>query len=96
MPKSTTCRVRTTTGRALHLSALTMALAAAGLSGCSLFGDDAVEVSVKPSEVGAVTTTRYDGLSDDLLTAGYGKAGLQTGTAGSAVPAAADPANPTA
>ena len=33
------------------------------------------QVASKPSYVGAVATTNYDGSSDDLLTAGLGKSG---------------------
>lgn len=42
---------------------------------------------------GQVFRTRYDGVSNDLLTAGLGKSGLQ---AGAAAPGFADPLNPTA
>ena len=44
----------------------------------------------KPARLGAVVTVHYDGISDDLLTAGLGKTGL-----GGAAPVAADPLNPT-
>ena len=48
--------------------------------------------NVRPDFVaGAIARASYDGVSDDLLTAGLGKSGL-AGTA----PAATDPANPTA
>ena len=53
-----------------------LALAAAALLGACVFDDAAVEVSVKPDFVGAVASQRYDGSSDDLLTAGLGKTGL--------------------
>ena len=43
-----------------------------------------------PAYLGAIVTASYDGNSDDLLTAGLGKTGL-----GGAVPAMADPAQPT-
>jgi hydroxybutyrate-dimer hydrolase len=53
-------------------------------------GDSAV--NVKPAFViGPITKTSYDGVTDDLLTAGLGKSGLA-----GAAPAVADPANPTA
>jgi hydroxybutyrate-dimer hydrolase len=57
---------------ALPLGGLTVA--ALMLGACS--GDEDIEVSVKPSYLGAVSTTRFDGSSDDLLTAGLGKTGL--------------------
>lgn len=44
-----------------------------------------------PIVAGSLKCVRYDGVSDDLLTAGLGKTGLQTGTA-----TYADPNNPTA
>ena len=53
-----------------------LALAAAALLGACVFDDAAVEVSVKPDFVGSVASQRYDGSSDDLLTAGLGKTGL--------------------
>src|SRR5262245_43064278 len=48
-------------------------------------------VNTKPTFVGAITSTTYDGMTDDLLTAGLGKSGLQSGTA----PPLADPLAPT-
>jgi hydroxybutyrate-dimer hydrolase len=49
-------------------------------------------VNVKPGFIGKVTTTAYDGSSDDLLTAGLGKTGLASATAPttSATPTAAE------
>jgi hydroxybutyrate-dimer hydrolase len=44
----------------------------------------------KPADLGAVVTVHFDGISDDLLTAGLGKTGL-----GGAAPTVADPLNPT-
>ena len=71
--------------------AATVLLGACGSSdpiGASLVG----AFNVKPAFVpGAVARTVYDGMSNDLLTAGLGKTGLQA-----AAPAFADPANPTA
>lgn len=46
----------------------------------------------KPSFIGEITVNTYDGLSDDLLTAGLGRTGL----ASAAPPALVDPAKPTA
>src|SRR5213075_1399576 len=48
--------------------------------------------NVKPAFIaGAIGRMSYDGVADDLLTAGLGKSGLQ-----GAAPAVADPVNPTA
>ena len=63
--------------RVLPLTSL--AVAALLLGACS--SDEEVEVSVKPSYVGAVGSTRFDGSSDDLLTAGLGKTGLASAVA---------------
>lgn len=53
---------------------------------------DSLHINRKPSFVrGEVSTTRYDGASDDLLTAGLGKTGLA-----GAAPTYANPAAPTA
>jgi hydroxybutyrate-dimer hydrolase len=54
-------------------------------------GDDA-PLNVKPSYVGNVTVTEYDGNTDDLLTAGLGRTGLASVLA----PTIADPGQPTA
>ncbi len=51
-----------------------------------------LDLNVKPSYVGAVASTSYDGSSDDLLTAGLGKTGLAAATG----PTFASPATPTA
>ncbi|MEO8508679.1 MAG: D-(-)-3-hydroxybutyrate oligomer hydrolase [Betaproteobacteria bacterium] len=67
------------------------AIAALALAGC--WGSDTYtpEPNLKPSFVGVVTKSSYDGVSDDLLTAGLGKTGLA-----GASPVAASPAAPTA
>lgn len=71
-----------------------VALAAAlVLAGCDDFSDDSSNINARPDFVsGAVTTASYDGSSDDLLTAGLGKTGLQSATAPalSATPTAAE------
>ena len=67
-----------------------LALAAAALLGACVFNDEAVEVSVKPDFIAGVAQQRYDGSTDDLLTAGLGKTGL----AGAVAPATS--ATPTA
>ena len=56
------------------------------LAGC---GDDETptESNVKPSFVGTITKSTYDGIADDLLTAGLGKTGLAGAAPGVAVPA---------
>ena len=51
------------------------------LAGCASNDDDAGGVNTKPAFVGTVTTTAYDGVGDDLLTAGVGKSGLLAGGA---------------
>lgn len=65
-------------------------LAAAVLAACGGGSNEAV--NSKPGFLGAVRTTAYDGLSDDLLTAGLGATGL----AAAAPPAYANPLAPTA
>jgi hydroxybutyrate-dimer hydrolase len=67
------------------------ALAATALLG-ACFGGSSPEVAVKPAYIGAVTTKTYDGITDDLLTAGLGKTGIASGVA----PTYADPLKPTA
>ncbi len=54
--------------------------------------DSPAAVNQKPAYLGTVTSTTYDGTTDDLLTAGLGVTGL----AAAAAPAYNDPANPTA
>lgn len=67
-------------------------LFAATLSGCGS-SDDGYTFNSQPSFVsGAVQRVAYDGQSDDLLTAGLGKTGLQSATA----PVITDPLAPTA
>ena len=68
-------------------------LAACGNTDDTTLGAGEYEVNIKPAFAGAVTTTAYDGTSDDLLTAGVGKSGLQAGAAAptlSATPTAAE------
>jgi hydroxybutyrate-dimer hydrolase len=66
------------------------ALAAAALvSACG--GDSGPRANEKPSFVGSVRATEYDGNTDDLLTAGLGKTGLAA-----AAPSYANDASPTA
>jgi hydroxybutyrate-dimer hydrolase len=69
------------------------ALAGAGAALAACGGNNHMpdELNTLPSYLGAITSTSYDGASDDLLTAGLGKTGLAA-----AAPAYADPLNPTA
>src|SRR5437870_1212845 len=47
------------------------------LAACGGGGGGTLETNVKPDFVGSVTKTIYDGTTDDLLTGGLGKSGLQ-------------------
>jgi len=68
-----------------------VAFALVALAGCNGGSDPVFDPNTKPTGVGTVTKTSYDGASDDLLTAGLGKTGLGTGACPSnATPAAAD------
>jgi hydroxybutyrate-dimer hydrolase len=67
------------------LAILVTSLAIAGCSSTS------VELNLKPAFVGTIVSASYDGNTDDLLTAGLGKTGLQS----AAAPAIADVNNPT-
>ena len=69
---------------------LPAAVAAAVLAACG--GGSDASLNTKPSYLGAIKATTYDGMSDDLLTAGLGKTGL----ASPLPPAYADPLKPTA
>ncbi|MEO7495683.1 MAG: 3-hydroxybutyrate oligomer hydrolase family protein [Massilia sp.] len=71
----------------------TAALACATLSLVSCANSDKHdEINLRPAYLGVITATTYDGVSDDLATAGLGKTGLGAATA----PVFADPLNPTA
>ena len=69
-----------------------LALGATALLGACVFNDEAVEVSVKPDFIASLASQRYDGSTDDLLTAGLGKTGLAGAVAPttSATPTAAE------
>jgi len=82
-------------GRRLR-GALLMMMATSALpvvAGCGGSNDNTPAAgNVKPSFVGAVTVTHFDGVSDDLLTAGLGASGLASATA----PTVANATAPTA
>ncbi|TWI62878.1 hydroxybutyrate-dimer hydrolase [Pseudoduganella lurida] len=73
----------------LAVTATTLALAGCGSHHDD--DDDPADLNQKPAYLGTVTSTTYDGTSDDLLTAGLGATGL----ASAAPPAYNDAANPT-
>jgi hydroxybutyrate-dimer hydrolase len=54
-------------------------------------GEGGAPTNVKPAFLGAIVSASYDGVADDLLTAGLGKSGLQSATA----PAIANATSPT-
>ncbi len=68
---------------------LAVTAAVSMLAACG--GSSSEDVNVKPAYLGTISAATYDGVSDDLLTAGLGKTGL-----GGAAPSVADPAKPTA
>jgi hydroxybutyrate-dimer hydrolase len=74
----------------LRIPAAVTAVAAA-LTACGDISND-VRENFRPTNVLEVTTTAYDGTTDDLLTAGLGRTGLASATP----PAVVDPLNPTA
>ena len=70
---------------------IALAIAPLGLlAGCG-GGSGQSDVNVKPSFLGTIVKTVYDGVNDDLLTAGLGKTGL-----GGTAPAIANATAPTA
>ena len=87
--------MKATQGKRLRV-ALLAAIAASGVIGLVSCGggneSSNTPVNVKPSFVGTVTVTHFDGVSDDLLTAGLGASGLASATA----PTVASPTAPTA
>lgn len=76
----------------MSIRTIGLALAGCALAACGAHHhhDDVEELNLAPAFLGAITATSYDGLSDDLLTAGLGASGLAGPT-----PAYADPARPT-
>ena len=79
------------TSRPRILPFVPAALAAAVLAACGGGGDGST-LNARPSYLGAISETSYDGSSNDLLTAGLGA----TGMASALPPAYADPLKPTA
>ena len=82
----------------MYKNTLALALAGIALTGCGWFdGDDDDDddkpqiINERPTYLGNITSKSYDGVSDDLLTGGLGTTGLAA-----ALPAYADPLNPTA
>ena len=76
---------------ALSAAILTLAACASDKKDSPSGNDSAHDlVNRKPAYLGTVLTTRYDGSTNDLLTAGLGKTGL-----GGSAPVAADPLTPT-
>ena len=72
------------------LTRATLAIGAVAVAACSSHSDEPI-LNKKPDYIkGAIVSTTYDGNTNDLLTAGLGKTGLQ-----GAAPAVADPVNPT-
>ncbi|SEO29267.1 hydroxybutyrate-dimer hydrolase [Duganella sp. CF517] len=74
----------------MHTKKITLALAGIALTACGHHHDEPEIINERPSFLGAVSAKTYDGVSDDLLTAGLGATGLA-----GALPAYADPLNPT-
>jgi len=75
-----------------HVTCGSAVCAAALVTACAAISSGDWATNIKPAFVaGAIAKTNYDGVGDDLLTAGLGKSGLA-----GAAPAVADPANPTA
>lgn len=89
-----TARLRQHVSASSLIAAGAVLLAGCGvLSACGGSNDgNNVPGNTKPAFAGKVTINRYDGVSDDLLTAGLGASGLASATA----PTIANPTAPTA
>lgn len=75
----------------MQIKTVLLALAGCAVAACgSNEHNDKEDLNTKPSYLGDISSKTYDGVSDDLLTAGLGKTKLAQ-----AAPAYADPANPT-
>jgi hydroxybutyrate-dimer hydrolase len=76
----------------MQIKTVVLALAGIAVAACgSNEHNQQEDLNLKPSYLGDISSKTYDGVSDDLLTAGLGKTKLAL-----AAPAYADPANPTA
>lgn len=76
----------------MQTKTIVLALAGIALTACGSNEHDKTEdLNQLPAYLGTISSKSYDGVSDDLLTAGLGKTGLA-----GAAPAYIDPANPTA
>ncbi|RZT05637.1 hydroxybutyrate-dimer hydrolase [Duganella sp. CF402] len=76
----------------MQIKTVVLALAGIAVAACgSNEPNQQEDLNIKPSYLGDISSKTYDGVSDDLLTAGLGKTKLAL-----AAPAYADPANPTA
>ena len=78
---------------ALASASMLALMAGCGGSDKTTLGSGDYAINVKPSFAGTATTTSYDGTTDDLLTGGVGKSGLQSTAAAptlSATPTAAE------
>lgn len=73
------------------LNKMALAVSAVALTACGTNNNTQSTNSVL-SYIGAISSTAYDGVTNDLLTAGLGKSGLSS----TAAPAYIDPLNPTA
>jgi len=76
----------------MHTKKIALALAGIALTACGHHhhDDDPEIINERPGYLGTISAKTYDGVSDDLLTAGLGATGLA-----GPLPAYADPANPT-
>lgn len=79
----------------MQIKTIVLALAGIALTACGSGShhrhDEPEDLNFKPNYLGTITSTNYDGASDDLLTAGLGKTGLAA-----TAPSYTDPANPSA
>ncbi len=75
----------------IRRTAALVAIALVAACGNDDGGAPPLDLNVRPANLGTITTTSYDGTTDDLLTAGLGKTGLQSAVG----PAFASPASPT-
>jgi len=75
----------------MHTKKITLALAGIALTACGHHHDGPEIINERPGFLGTITAKTYDGVSDDLLTAGLGATGLA-----GPVPTYVNDANPTA